>query len=222
MTQETPQIKLHCGDCLNVMRSMEPESVTAIVTDPPYGIRFMGKAWDGADIERQIETQTGGTKPASPAMAAGKYDRSCSSHVAFQVWCEQWATEALRVARPGAMLLAFGGTRTFHRLTCAIEDAGWEIRDCVMWVYGSGFPKSLSVGKAIDKAAGAEREVVGIVTRSGSAGQGKTIHQEGGNKTGVTSITAPATDAAKQWQRKIESAMIEQHGITVKWRREYA
>ena len=68
---------------------------------------------------------------------------------------------ALRVAKPGAMLLAFGGTRTQHRLVCAIEDAGWEIRDTLMWVYGSGFPKSHAIGKAIDKAAGAEREVVG-------------------------------------------------------------
>jgi site-specific DNA-methyltransferase (adenine-specific) len=64
---------------------------------------------------------------------------------------------ALRVAKPGAILMAFGGTRTFHRLACAIEDAGWEIRDCMMWIYGSGFPKSLDISKAIDKAAGAER-----------------------------------------------------------------
>ena len=70
---------------------------------------------------------------------------------------EEFWTEALRVAKPGAHLLAFGGTRTYHRLACAIEDAGWEIRDCVMWVYGSGFPKSHDVSKAIDKAAGAER-----------------------------------------------------------------
>ena len=70
---------------------------------------------------------------------------------------------ALRVAKPGAHLLAFGGTRTFHRLAVAIEDAGWEIRDTVMWVYGSGFPKSHDVGKGIDKAAGAERERIALV-----------------------------------------------------------
>lgn len=75
---------------------------------------------------------------------------------------EEFWREALRVAKPGAHLLAFGGTRTYHRLAVAIEDAGWKIRDCVMWVYGSGFPKSMDVSKAIDKAAGAEREVVGI------------------------------------------------------------
>lgn len=94
------------GDCLEVMRRMEPDSVDAIVTDPPYGLRFMGKEWDHG-------------LPGVP------------------FW-----EEALRVAKPGAHLLAFGGTRTHHRLMCAIEDAGWEIRDTLMWVYGSGFPKS--------------------------------------------------------------------------------
>jgi DNA modification methylase len=74
---------------------------------------------------------------------------------------EFW-TEALRVAKPGAHLLAFGGTRTYHRLACAIEDAGWEIRDCVMWVYGSGFPKSLDVGKAIDKRGGVTADFTGF------------------------------------------------------------
>lgn len=103
------------GDCLEVMRGMEPESVDAIVTDPPYGLEFMGKDWDHGI-------------PGVPFWEA-----------------------ALRVAKPGVHLLAFGGTRTHHRLMCAIEDAGWEIRDCLMWVYGSGFPKSLDVGKAIDR-----------------------------------------------------------------------
>jgi len=94
------------GDCLDVMRGMEPNSMDAIVTDPPYGLEFMGKEWDHGI-------------PGIP------------------FWIE-----ALRVAKPGCHLLAFGGTRTFHRLACAIEDAGWEIRDTLMWVYGSGFPKS--------------------------------------------------------------------------------
>ena len=97
---------IHHGDCREVMATLDAESVDAIVSDPPYGLSFMGKGWDHG----------------VPGV-------------------EFW-TEALRVAKPGAHLLAFGGTRTYHRLACAIEDAGWEIRDCVMWVYGSGFPKS--------------------------------------------------------------------------------
>jgi hypothetical protein len=103
------------GDCLAVMPTLEAESVDAIVCDPPYGLSFMGKNWDHG-----------------------------IPGVAF------WA-EALRVAKPGAHLVAFGGTRTFHRLACAIEDAGWEIRDTISWLYGSGFPKSLDVSKALDK-----------------------------------------------------------------------
>ena len=110
--------KIICGDCLEVMASMPESSVDSIVTDPPYGLSFMGKDWDHG------------------------------------VPGEAFWREALRVAKPGAHLLAFGGTRTHHRLMCAIEDAGWEIRDCLGWLYGSGFPKSLDVSKAIDKCNG--------------------------------------------------------------------
>jgi site-specific DNA-methyltransferase (adenine-specific) len=113
----------------------------------------------------------------------------------------------LRVLKPGAHLLAFAGTRTQHRMTCAIEDAGFEIRDMIAWVYGSGFPKSLDVSKAIDKAAGAERGVIGERTLTGRAAQ--STKDKGGTYTAaapssagmskVVPITAPATDAAKQW-----------------------
>jgi DNA modification methylase len=113
---------LHHGDCREVMATLDAESVDAVVSDPPYGLSFMGKGWDHG----------------VPGV-------------------EFWA-EALRVAKPGAHLLAFGGTRTYHRLACAIEDAGWEIRDCVMWVYGSGFPKSHDVSKAIDKMDASEEQ----------------------------------------------------------------
>ena len=109
------KIRLIRGDCLKVMPNLEPNSVTAIVTDPPYGLKFMGKEWDHG-------------VPGVP------------------FW-----EEALRVVKPGGMLLAFGGTRTHHHLMVAIEDAGWEIRDCIFWVYGSGFPKSRNISKAIQK-----------------------------------------------------------------------
>jgi site-specific DNA-methyltransferase (adenine-specific) len=105
--------------------------------------------------------------------------------------------EVLRVLKPGGHLLAFGGTRTYHRMTVAIEDAGFEVRDSIHWVYGSGFPKSLDVSKAIDKAAGAEREVVGEgpnAARRPKPGAGVTMKMPSGDP-----ITAPATDAARQW-----------------------
>lgn len=94
------------GDCVSVMAGMDEGSVDAIVTDPPYGLGFMGKEWD--------------------ALPPGR----------------EWAEECLRVLKPGGHLLAFGGARTYHRLTVAVEDAGFEIRDCLSWLYGSGFPKS--------------------------------------------------------------------------------
>jgi site-specific DNA-methyltransferase (adenine-specific) len=113
------------GDCIEQMRTLEADSVDAIVTDPPYGLEFMGKEWDGF-----------------------------GTPLGFQTWSEQWAREALRVLKPGGHLLAFGGTRMYHRLASGIEDAGFEIRDTLMWLYGSGFPKSLDVSKAIDKVNG--------------------------------------------------------------------
>lgn len=102
------------GDCIEVMRTMEPNSIDAIVTDPPYGLGFMGKAWD--------------------ALPPGK----------------EWAEECLRVLKPGGHILAFGGSRTWHRLAVAIEDAGFEIRESIFWHYGSGFPKSHNVSASLD------------------------------------------------------------------------
>lgn len=188
---------------------LKDQSVDAIITDPPYGIRFMGKAWDGADIIAQTANRarysTDPSKVAgvrggyrSIAAEAGKYDRTTTANQTFQEWCGMWALEALRVLKPGAYLLAFGGTRTFHRLTCAIEDAGFEIRDCINYLYGSGFPKSLDVSKAIDKAAGAEREIIDRVRPDG-----RTTGYSGGsfNACDVSKTNGPAiTDAAKQWQ----------------------
>jgi site-specific DNA-methyltransferase (adenine-specific) len=165
-------ITLFHGDCREVLPLIEP--VGRCVTDPPYGLEFMGKGWDHG----------------VPGV-------------------EFWETisEALL---PGAMCLAFGGTRTFHRLAVAIEDVGFEIRDTIMWVYGSGFPKSLDISKAIDKAAGAEREVVGKyvhptlgadwVDYPSTTGDKQTQVAYGDYAANQRNITAPATDAAKQWQ----------------------
>jgi site-specific DNA-methyltransferase (adenine-specific) len=109
-----------------------------------------------------------------------------------------------RVSKPGAMMLAFGGTRTFHRLICAIEDAGWDVRDCFMWLYGQGFPKAPDIGLLIDKAKGAKREVVG--TKLGQPGysladNGRTnaVYGDLHNPAAECAITAPATDLAKRW-----------------------
>ena len=148
------------GNCLNELKKLDDCSVDAVVTDPPYGLNFMGKKWD--------------------------YDVPSTD-----IWCE-----VLRVLKPGGHLLSFFGTRTYHRGVVRIEDAGFEIRDQIQWIYGSGFPKSMDVSKAIDKQAGAKREVIGK----------KTTYREPQSPNGWDCTkraefeTAPSTDAAKEWQ----------------------
>ena len=135
------------------MAGMDAASVDAIVTDPPYGLGFMGKSWDGAGafVERKARAAAdgfdgiGGNHHPVDAQDIGR-TRLVEGRRS-QAWHEAWAAEALRVAKPGAYLLAFGGTRTYHRMTCAIEDAGWIIRDCLVWAYASGFPKSRALLK---------------------------------------------------------------------------
>src|SRR5699024_8538347 len=166
---------IHHGDCIETMNAMPPESIDAIVTDPPYGLSFMQAKWDA-------------TPPGV-----------------------QWAEACYRVLKPGGHIAAFGGTRTWHRLAVAIEDAGFEMRDSLAWLYGSGFPKSHDVGKAIDKLAGAEREGVGGARQH--TGAGSTMrrsaqvqhghrpeeHEYGGMASDTIPITAPATPEAAQW-----------------------
>jgi DNA modification methylase len=144
---------IHHGDCIEVMATFEAESIDAIVTDPPYGLEFMGKGWDKLGATTEVAAE--GADISHPFRDGSRRVRYGESARSMQDWHEAWAREAFRVAKPGAHLLAFGGTRTYHRLAAAIEDAGWEIRDTLVWAYASGFPKSLDVSKAIDKAAGA-------------------------------------------------------------------
>jgi len=142
---------------------------------------------------RQLEPNSVDSIVTDPPYELGFMGKSWdSTGIAYSV--KMW-DEALRVLKPGGHLLAFSGSRTYHRMAVAIEDAGFEIRDQIMWVYGSGFPKSHNISKGIDKAAGAEREVVGE-TRKGA--QSESTGRYGAWGDGITP-TAPATEAAKQW-----------------------
>ena len=150
------------GDCLDVLKELEDNSVDSIVTDPPYGLSFMGKRWD-YDVPN------------------------------VDIW-----KECLRVLKPGGHLLCFAGTRTQHRMAVRIEDAGFEIRDMIAWVYGSGFPKSLDVSKAIDKAAGAlGTQAAGFNTAGGKENYGK---QDKSFRSDYGYQFTPATPEAKQWE----------------------
>lgn len=184
-------VQLYHGDCRDVLAALPDESVHAVVTDPPYGLEFMGKGWDAPWQESGINTDAGmsatgyadgGDRLPRPTFTSstnpncvncggkqrGRRDGTAIVAVctcedprfpntravemrAFQQWCEAWARECLRVLKPGGHMLAFGGSRTWHRLASAVEDAGFEIRDSIAWLYGSGFPKSLNVEKAIER-----------------------------------------------------------------------
>lgn len=163
--------KIICDDMHSALSELEPESVDAIVCDPPYELGFMGKSWD-------------------------------SSGVAFSP--ETWAA-CLRVLKPGGHLLAFGGTRTWHRIAVAIEDAGFDVRDSIAWMYGTGFPKSLDVSKAIDKLHGATRGAERPHPTNACQG-GHWCHcfeNERGEAFSATkhpAATDPATDNARRWQ----------------------
>ena len=137
--------KIILGDCLEVLKILDENSIDACVTDPPYALGFMGKAWD------KFPSDTGAKKP----FANQSKEKKLGGH-SYQKWLLKIAKEIFRVLKPGGYLLSFGGTRTYHRMACAIEDAGFEIRDMIAWVYGSGFPKSLNIGKAIEKMKGIE------------------------------------------------------------------
>jgi hypothetical protein len=137
-------------------------SVDAVVCDPPYGLEFMGREWDTfTPSKARIRTRADGRTNPAEGKSLVSAPESYTAGQPFQAWCFAWASECLRVLKPGGYMLAFGGSRTWHRLACAVEDAGFDIRDSVaeltgqdapglMWVYGAGFPKSADVARAVD------------------------------------------------------------------------
>lgn len=216
------RVVLHSGDCVAVLATLPANAVDSIVCDPPYGLEFMGKEWDGADGFRRSlnaadagrdsvfgrtskkapEYRTAGTgRKGKPGIGArdtewvsnagwnqfrcgtcghlfhGGSPCQCETPTPvradnrwnlFQEWCEAWAREALRVLKPGGHIVAFSGTRTYHRMACAIEDAGFEIRDQLAWAYGSGMPKGRNLGKALEAhIADLRRDLDGFTDRSG-------------------------------------------------------
>jgi site-specific DNA-methyltransferase (adenine-specific) len=183
------KFELHHGDCLDVLKTLADCSVDAIVTDPPYGL---GKEPDPVKVMAAWVSQ-GYFEVEGSGFMGKKWDAFVPQPI---IW-----KEVFRVLKPGGHLLAFAGTRTQDWMAMSLRFAGFEIRDMIAWVYGSGFPKSLDVSKAIDKAAGAEREVVGRSENGIAGGTGKHAGQEGAyGFSSEFDLTAPATEAAKQWE----------------------
>jgi site-specific DNA-methyltransferase (adenine-specific) len=200
-------IQIHHGNCLDILPTLPDCSVDSIVTDPPYGLEFMGKDWDAP-------WKKSGDVIADPASVGGfqdgaggnpfsrsriRYGREGTAMIGFQQWCEQWAAECLRVLKPGGHLLAFGGTRTYHRMAVAIEDAGFEIRDSLHWIYGSGFPKSLNLSKTLDKMAGAPVKIGKAFKVAGEYGERDLRDPEKQGLDRDEMRHEAVTKQAKQW-----------------------
>jgi len=168
-------VRIECADSLEWLAGQEENSIDGALTDPPYGLEFMGKEWDSPS---KLWDRRNGDPENHPtgkawAIATGRESgnrgyagmtRNPSAYLAgysFQEWCHRWGELLLRAMKPGAYALVFGGTRTYHRLVCGLEDAGFEVKDSIHWFYGSGFPKNYDLSKGFDKRAGVEREVVG-------------------------------------------------------------
>uniref|UniRef100_A0A6M3LN06 Putative methyltransferase n=1 Tax=viral metagenome TaxID=1070528 RepID=A0A6M3LN06_9ZZZZ len=164
-------VGLHLGDCLDVMKTFPDNCVDSIVTDPPYGISFMGKHWD--------------------------YDVPT-----VEIW-----QECLRILKPGGFLLSFAGTRTQHRMAVNIEGAGFEIRDMIAWVYGSGFPKSLNIGKAVDALLGNDREIVGT----------RNPHLDGSKRINTSAPQFTTLAGNKRKQSKMIDGMIPVYKGNSQW-----
>lgn len=156
---------IYQGDSFEVLDTLEEKSIDAIVTDPPYGLTSITKRHGKEDSAPAKEGKDGSFARLSKGFMGKTWD---GTGIEYNV--DFWK-KCFKVLKPGGYLLAFGGTRTFHRIACAIEDAGFEIRDTLMWLYGSGFPKSQNVGLAIDKKNGVESKVVGRIRGASSTGK---------------------------------------------------
>lgn len=206
------------GDCIELLRDLPDESIDSIVTDPPAGIGFMGADWD--DFGRQIHGVVRSEDPEKGAKGilagysrGGRPDdrlkHAMRSREAFVDFLTAVMRECLRVLKPGGHAVVWALPRTSHWTATAIEDAGFEIRDVLHHVFGSGFPKSLNVSKAIDKAADAERKVIGPASHIHSRGTNTAFPKRPGERTVEEServvaqntpvLTAPTTDAARKW-----------------------
>ena len=169
---------VYLGDAVELLPLLPAESVDALVTDPPYGLSFNGHAWDDATGFRESLHDVDTSAMSAPEV--------------FEAWCTAWAAGALHALKPGAHVAAFGGARTWHRMVCGIENAGFEIRDQIAWLHTTGMPKSMDLSHAIDKHHGVHRT-------------DRTVHTD--DRDGVLSATrtvvskgAPVTEDAERWE----------------------
>ena len=192
------RVILRCGDCLDVLAGLGENSIDAVVTDPPYHLASIVKRFGADDAAPAKPGKTGAYERASRGFLGNTWD---GGDIAFRP--ETWAA-VMRVLKPGGHLVAFGATKNSHRLTCAIEDGGFEIRDMIAWLFGSGFPKSHDVSKGIDRMAGAERDLIAtgrpVKRMIPGADQNKAGWEKNNGREYVPVVSASATPAAQEWE----------------------
>jgi hypothetical protein len=177
----TQQLILKLGDCVERMQEMEEGSIGAIVCDPPYGLSFMGKDWDTLDAPPDDDPE------------------NVSDRQGMLNWHVRWLKQAYRVLQPGGVIKAFSATRTYHQMALAMRHAGFVDLSLEAWGYGSGFPKSLNVSKAVDSLLGNDREVVRTESKADS-----TYHTQNVGERVVSSseyeVTKAVSSEAAQWE----------------------
>jgi len=197
---ENNSYKLYNGNMLDMLEVIEPNSIDAVITDPPYGLTSITKRF-GKENSAPAQFGTDGAfSRLSKGFMGKEWD---GSGIEYNV--DAWR-KCYEVLKPGGYLLAFGGTRTFHRIACAIEDAGFEIRDTIMWLYGSGFPKSMNIGLAIDKKLGIESEDTGEISPNARPNSTKdnTLYESG--TVGKSFTIKKATNEWAGWGTALKPA----------------
>ncbi|WP_319520135.1 DNA methyltransferase [uncultured Martelella sp.] len=190
------RVRLFAGDCRDGVAALADNSIDAVITDPPYALESIRKRFGGPNAAKAQHGRDGAFARASAGFMGQKWD---TGEVAFDP--AFWA-DVLRVLKPGGHVLAFSGTRTYHRLATAIEDAGFEIRDMTAWLYGTGFPKNHDVAKGIDKKLGAARNVVGRETITNDMRGGATLNvaKDGKRESFERDITEAGSPEAAKWE----------------------
>ena len=210
-------MRLVHGDCLELLATLPDASVDACVTDPPYGIGFMGKEWDTFKPS-EVEYQAGRARKnfteqvTNPnlkgrigwkAGACVDYDYTSKGLLAFQLWTEQWGREVFRVLKPGAHAVVCGAPRAYHRMACGLEDAGFEIRDCLAWLFGQGFPKSLNLGEGLGTALKPAHEPIVLARKPFKGTVRANVEKHGTGTLNIDATRIESTD--DQLSRKYAS-----------------
>lgn len=203
--KQTESYTLYEGNMLDMLKVLKPNSIDSIVTDPPYGLTSIVKRFGK---ENSAPAKTDGNDGSFARLSKGFMGKVWDgSGVEYNV--DAWKN-CYTVLKPGGYLLAFGGSRTFYRIACAIEDAGFEIRDTIMWLYGSGFPKSLNIGLAIDKKNGVESKIVGY--ESGTMPNFRDVGKKQKEISGMDKLTFGQIENSERKEQPIYEAQNEWSG----------